>query len=122
MDAAEFVAAVRAQAYRKAVSRTQSLLDKPPGRRPDPNLVKLSAWFGQLAETDQQAALGVAELAARLAVFSLLAIMDGVRAIEDSEEKGTFELRFIKGDVNELVNDPHAEQLHDLFVGSLSDG
>jgi hypothetical protein len=119
MDAREFVEALLGQAYQPAIVGAQSLLLNPPGRRPAPELVKLSTWYNGLPDSDRLAATGVAELAARLAIFGVLAILDGVRAVESSEEKGAFELRYKKGDEDALLNDPRAEQLHDLFRAAL---
>jgi hypothetical protein len=48
------------------------------------------------------------------ALFGLLCVLDGVRAVEDGEIKGEFRLHYIKGGVA-VLNGPDAPFLHDLY-------
>ena len=48
------------------------------------------------------------------AVFGFLCVIDGVRAIDDSEKKGALELRYVN-DGSVLLNAPDGEMLHDLW-------
>jgi hypothetical protein len=50
------------------------------------------------------------------AVFGMLTVLDGVKAIREAgEETGTLELRYITQGRSILINDPTGEFLHDLF-------
>lgn len=48
------------------------------------------------------------------AIFDLFCILDGVEAIEDTKDKGTFELRFIKDGIEDVIS-PSDDFLHELF-------
>jgi len=52
---------------------------------------------------------------AKAAVFGFFCVLDGVRVVEDGEDKGEFELLFRKGEVATRLNDPEGELLHDLY-------
>jgi hypothetical protein len=54
-------------------------------------------------------------MASDTTMFSFLCVLDGVRAIEDTEEKGQLKLIFSKDGVEELLNNPDEEYLHDLI-------
>jgi hypothetical protein len=58
--------------------------------------------------------------AAESAVFGVMCVLDGVRAIESGSEKGDLELYYVKGDRKILLNDPQNEELHNLFQGMRS--
>ena len=64
---------------------------------------------------DQKMVAHVAELAASQALFGALAVLDGARPIEDAIDKGSFELRYVKGGASTVLNDPAGDYLHDLF-------
>jgi hypothetical protein len=49
------------------------------------------------------------------ATFGALTVLDGVRVIEDGADRGTLELRHIKGGESTLLNDPNGPVLHDLL-------
>jgi len=115
MNASEFVTAIRSEVQESATDETMSLLQRPPGRRPAPSLASLSQWFNALPEADQQRVREVAAMASHGAVFGFLAVLDGVRVIEDEPEKGTFELRYLKGEQVTLLNDPSRPPLHDIL-------
>lgn len=109
MNAEEFIDAVYLVVYESAVKGTMKQLAHPSGRRPRPDLVELSAWFNELSEADKKRVGDVARLAADHAVFGVLAVLDGVRVIDDG---GRTELYIRTGD-GTLLNDP--PELHDLF-------
>lgn len=52
---------------------------------------------------------------AEAAVFGFLCILDGVRVIESGPNQGELELYLVNGDKRVLLNDPHEEELHNLF-------
>ena len=61
----------------------------------------------------------ILQLAAHSAVFGVLCILDGSRAVESTSEKGRFELRFVKGTSVSVVSGSQApEPLHE-FLGPI---
>lgn len=115
MNASEFITAIRSEVQESATDETMSLLQRPPGRRPATLLASLSQWFNALSEADRQGVREVAAMASHAAVFGFLAVLDGVRVIEDGPDKGTFELRYVKGEGTTLLNDPARPPLHDIL-------
>jgi hypothetical protein len=115
MKAEDFVEAVRIAVYEDAVKGIIDYLRKPPGRRPDPQSVELSAWFNRLKSADRDALEKVADLAARQATYNFLLVLDGLVAIEDVGPKGELELIFRKGKTRLRLNDKSGEQLTALF-------
>lgn len=111
----EFINHVRQVVYDSAVRGTLSLVTNPPGRSPGQNLLALSKWFGGLPENEKQTFQRAISMAAHQATFGMLAVLDGVRQIEDSPVKGRLEPHYIKGDQRTILNAPNAEYLHDLF-------
>ena len=117
----QFITGIRKAVYEPTVDGIVSLLKKPPGRRASPNLVALSAWFNQLAPEDRERVRAAIQLAARQAVFGMLAVLDGVRSItETAGEAGSLELRSTNQSGTILLNDPAAVALHDLFAEQVS--
>ena len=99
-----------------AVAGTQAILQQPPGKRPATDLIKTAEWFRGLSIEDQEFARNIARLAVHQAVFGFLAVIDGVRLIDDKAPLGRFELRFIRGEDSFLINPTDGEELHDLLT------
>ena len=115
MTAIEFIKCIKQVVYDSSVNGCVSLLQKPPGRKPSEKLVELSRYVNQLSEYDKEMMYSIIKLASSQAIFGLLAVIDGVRQFEDSESKGSFDLRFNKDGNSVIINDPNEEYLHDLF-------
>jgi hypothetical protein len=115
MTPTEFVDAIRNVVLASAVKGTVSVLERPPGRRPREELVRASAWFHSLSESDKAMLRTALEIAAHGAVFGLFSVLDGVRAVEDGEEKGSFRLTHVRGDKETVINSPDGISLHDLL-------
>jgi hypothetical protein len=115
MTSEEFVRALKFGSSDSAADGTIKNLRQPPGRRPHAALVKLSSWFNQLSSEDQACVAQVARESAEAALFGVFCVLDGVRVIEDTPDKGDLELYFIKNGNRTLINDPRQEPLHDQF-------
>jgi hypothetical protein len=116
MTSEEFVRRIRLAVYEPAIEGCLSLLEKPPGRRPAESIVALSQWYNQLPPDDKERVRATIQMGVGKAVFGMLTVLDGVRAIREAgEETGTLELRYITGGRSILINDPTGEFLHDLF-------
>jgi hypothetical protein len=114
MNAVEFVAIVRRVVGNTAIRDTISSLEYPPGRRPAQDLVSQSNWFKALDKEQKAIVEGVIQSSVENAIFGFLSILDGVRVVEDTREKGSFELRFVKNGIDELIS-PSNDYLHELF-------
>lgn len=115
MKREEFVNAIKATVRDTAVTGSLALLNEPPGRKPHPELLGLSDWFKRLSDDDKKMLEMVLRLNADAAVFGFLAVLDGERAIEDTLEKGEFELFYVRDGEKIFLNDPTQEMLHDIF-------
>lgn len=115
MSPEEFVEAVRTQVRDAAASDVIRQLEKPSGRRPTEELRRLSEWFSRLSDADKEAVAGVARMASHHAVFGLLCVLDGVRAIEDKADKGTLRLTYSKDGETQLLSPSDSNLLHDLL-------
>lgn len=111
----EFVERIAEVVFSSTVKGCLTSLHSPPGRRPSPQLLELSQWFNKQSDADKNMVRDVIKLASRQSIFGMFAVLDGVRQVEDSENRGTLELRYLKNDFTILLNDPSAEQLHDIF-------
>lgn len=116
MNAEEFVAAIKMVVLDAAVRGVESSLLSPPGRQPAEGLVRASEWYLGLPDDSRSMVMDVARDAAHAAVFGLLAVLDGVRAIEGYGPKGSLRLAYVSPSGEESVlNDEAGEELHDLL-------
>ena len=115
MDSKQFVAALRIAVEKSAVEGIKDLLIKPPGRKTSAELLKRSEWYNKLSEEDKNMVMEIADESVKSCLFGFLCVLDGVRAIEDEENKGTLKLYFEKGANRLLINDPDQEYLHDMY-------
>ena len=115
MTSEEFVRAVKMQTSDAAARGTLQILKRPPGRKPSERLLRLSEWYKALKAEDQETLARLVKEAAEFAVFEFFCVVDGVSAIEDSQEKGDLELYFAKGGDSCRLNDPQQPELHNLF-------
>src|SRR2546427_7081956 len=114
MDAEEFVTALKLYVSDSEATNLAANLRQPPGRRPHATLVRLSTWFNQLVSEDQSFVTELIRAGAEGAIFGVLCVLDGVRAVEDGPEKGTFELYYVKNGERILLSPPN-DSFHDLF-------
>ncbi len=115
MNTKDFVEAVRAAVYNAATKGTVDVLERPPGRSPDAELVKLSEWYHHLISEDRENILRVADMAAKQATYNFLLILDGLLTVESVGSKGKLELSYNDGSARTRLNDESANQLSSLF-------
>jgi hypothetical protein len=115
MDQTTFVEIIREVVIEGAISSVEELITNPPGRPPQKEVLNLSNWFKALSVDDKKMVRNIIEHSANSAVFGFLCVLDGVRAIEDSEDKGKLLLYFEKKEVRVLLNDFDKEFLHDIY-------
>ena len=118
MTPEDFVKILRNRAMNAAVAGTAALLESPPGRKPSHELVEVSEWYHKLTEQDRTILMRVLRMTSYQAVFGVLAILDGVRTVNDGYDEGTFRLSFRMGDREWNLTASERGFLHDL----ISDG
>jgi hypothetical protein len=92
-----------------------SVVASGPARRGDVLAsvpLPLHDWFTDLAGDDQRFVLEVARDAAHAAVFGLLCVLDGVRAIDDPPHE-QLRLVSVTPDGTETILNPEGSDLHD---------
>lgn len=107
----DFITAIEEVVSSAAINDTISNLSSPPGRKPPEALIQQSLWFNALSDSDKNMLKAIVASAVNESVFGFLCVLDGVRAISDTEESNNLSL--IHGDT--LLNDPALESLHDLY-------
>lgn len=121
MDKREFVKAITENVRDSALLGTIKNLSKPAGRRPPKEIAMLSQWFNELGESDKDMVKKVITKSIDQSVFGFLAVLDGVRAIEPSLDKGKFELYYSNDNSKQLLNNEQEEYLHDIYNRLISD-
>ncbi|KPZ67140.1 hypothetical protein AN944_04184 [Shewanella sp. P1-14-1] len=111
MDKSEFVGLIKQVVSETAVDGIVDNLQKPPGRRPHAEMVKRSAWFNSLSETDKDMLRSIVTEAVDESVFGFLCVLDGVRAISEQGENNDLHLTHR----STKLNDDKGEMLHDLY-------
>ena len=114
MDTEEFVRGIKASCSDTLAESEIKSFKNPPGRRPNTRLLRLFKWFQQLNPGDQAMLAEAMKVTAEDAIFGFFCVLDGVRVIENGEDKGNFELFYVKGDERVLLN-PSGDDLHDIF-------
>jgi hypothetical protein len=106
VDADDFIEGVRVQPYQAAIDAAMSQLARPIGSRAD--RVELAAWFNRLAAEDKDRVAGVVRLAADGAVFHMMAVLDGVKVIDNEHTE-----LYLRTGSGTLLNE--GQNLHELF-------
>lgn len=114
MDSEKFVSIIREVVRNSAIEDTIENIKDPPGRRVSESELVRSNWFNALSDKDQDSVRSVVEDAVDEAIFGMLSVLDGTRAIEDGDDKGTLTLVY-ENKRKVLLNDPETIGLHDLY-------
>lgn len=115
MDVSQFVEAIKSSVERPALDDCLKQYATPSGRRPSEDIVQLSEWFNSLSDTDRSMLQKALRDVVHSSIFGLLCVLDGVRAIEDPQDRGDLELWHVKNGVRTLINDPNKNTLHDEY-------
>jgi hypothetical protein len=114
MDAEEFIDAIKSWVRNQAIKDVIHQLVSPSGRLVPENVKRRAEWYRNLNDSDREMLREVVAEATDSAIFGLLCMIDGVRVIENTYEKGKFELYFVK-EGKKLLNSPDIDFLHDLY-------
>ncbi|MHC2621293.1 hypothetical protein ACVIW2_003325 [Bradyrhizobium huanghuaihaiense] len=112
MNSQEFVEAIKRYVGDAAIEDTVALLKNPPGRNVPREQRVRSEWYKSLRAGDADNVNGVIATAVHQTLFGLLAVLDGVRSVDN--EGGRFELTYV-GSTRVVLNDQQAISLHDLL-------
>lgn len=110
----EFVAAVRASVYQLSVRSVMDGLRSPPGRSPAADLLNVSRWFARLDPSDRARIEWIVEETARVSVFGMLALLDGVRS-HSSDPESALELSEVRPGGRTVICPTEGAYLHDRF-------
>lgn len=114
MNANNFVDVLKVVVKDSSIEGTISILESPPGRRPLKELIDLSNFYNGLTEDNKKLINQIIECAVDNTLFGMLCVIDGVRAIENSDDKGELILTYKKGDsLSNILNKD--KDLHDLY-------
>ena len=112
MSPDEFVSALVLTVFDSTVQGVVSALESPPGRSPHVRTVAFHEWFVRLPARDQRFVVEVVRDATHGALFGMLCVLDGVRAI-DSPPHADLALTAIDGHGSRILNE--RGDLHDLL-------
>jgi hypothetical protein len=116
----DFISVIVKCVHEAAVNDTISVLaEGPSGRKPPALLVELSAWFNELPKADRERLHQVVEQAVHSALFGVFCVVDGVRPIDNSDEKTKFQLLASRQGESKLLNTEDGEYLHDTYHGKV---
>ena len=114
MNSEQFILIIRKVVREAAIEDTITNIEDPPGRRVSEAEQLRSDWFSGLSDQERSMVESIVTEAVDGTLFGLFSVIDGVRAIEDVENKGRLVLIY-KGQNEELLNDPDKIGLHDLY-------
>lgn len=114
MTTEEFVLQLREVVARVSANTIMENLRNPPGRRPEPRVLARAEWFSRLGDSDRAMIEAVVRESVDEAIFGLLCVLDGVRAV-DPDGRGVLELLYVDEDERSRLNDPDGELLHDIY-------
>ena len=115
MNKEQFVDAIKIAVGQATENDIKSTLEKPIGRNPDERQVELSNWYKNLSALDKDNLHKVIKQTVDTCLFGTLCVIDGVRAIENSSDKGELNLEYRKGSNVTTLNDPKGMYLHDIY-------
>lgn len=113
---AEFASALKNVAFDSTVRDVVALLsDGAPGGGPHPRAAAMSAWYGSLSDADRVMVLEVIREGAHAAVFGVLCVLDGARAIDESPHADLVLTASKDGELTVLASPDADVELHDCF-------
>lgn len=114
MNSEQFIEIIKKVVRESSIEDTIENLEDPPGRKVSDAEQNRSNWFNELSDSERSNVESIVADAVDEALFGILSVIDGARAIEDGENKGKLELIY-NGFAKNLLNDPNKIGLHDLY-------
>jgi hypothetical protein len=100
--------------YGDRLPSTISNLETPPGRKIDKEKKIRSNWFNSLDKTTKELVRDIITSSVDEALFGFLAVIDGVRKIDDGSSTCRLILTYSSNE-NVILNEPSEADLHDLY-------
>ena len=119
MKSEAFIKSIKTNVHDSSVSGVVETLTHPSGRKPPKRVAELSAWFCSLSASDRARVEQVIQFAVHSSIFGLLAVVDGVRAVEGGHADGSFELSYRRGDKHDILTGASQEMLHDIYQSEI---
>lgn len=119
MDSTSFISAIDLTVVNAAVEDVISVLESPPGRKPEDGLAKISAFYRRLNPEEKALVENIVRFSVKESTFGFLCVLDGVRAIENEPDKGELVLTY-KAGTSTRING--SMDLHDIFNARCSNG
>jgi hypothetical protein len=113
MDSQRFIDVVKQVVRDETITGMISLLQNPVGRKTIQETKDIVEWYRSLDEAERRLLLKVITKSVDIALFGILCVIDGVRAIEDGPNKGQIELRYVKDGKVTMLN--LNTSLHELY-------
>ena len=117
LNSESFIQAIKAYVREVAVENTVNAVANPPGRRPSKESREIADWYSGLPAHQKEIIGQIIREAVDDALFGLLCVLDGVRAIEDTHSSGWLELHYVSETGRTLLNNPRTDYLHDIYNG-----
>jgi len=111
----QFVRALKATVHDSAIHNALDQLERPSGRKPAQRVVELSQWYHSLSQHDRSQLRQVVSLAVHRAVFGVLSVLDGVRALDSGAAEARLELHAAESTQRTRLNGSSGPMLHDLY-------
>jgi hypothetical protein len=115
MNQEEFIEAIKISVEKSSLKIMETFLTKPLGRNPAKRLINLSNWYNNLSNEDQSMVINTVKESVGACVFQFLCVLDGVKIIENGEDKGRLVLYYQKNNVITELNGPNQEFLHEIY-------
>lgn len=116
MSPKKFITLIKTAVSDAAIEDTVSILVSPPGKKPAPRLVEISSFYNQQSAEGKACIEKIITESVEQAVFGFLCVLDGVRSIEESKDKGVLSLSHEGRQATKLNTDGN---LHDLYSQQL---
>ncbi len=115
MDAETFVDSMKKYVCESAKQGVLQNLVNPSGTLPSNDDMRLAEGYNNLPDGHQRMVDIIVNAAVEHSIFGFLCVLDGVRPIEGTEQRGRLELYHVTGSRRTLLNNPEQEYLHDIF-------
>jgi hypothetical protein len=115
MDDQEFLNMVKVYVQEQTVDNLIQTFTAPPGRRPREMLTKVSEWRDHLTVDEQKLFNEVVEESVRATLFSLFAVVDGARVVDNGIAKFIIATQSFQGQ-RVPINDTEDTDLHGYFA------
>lgn len=114
MNSEDFIAVIKHIVRDAAIEDTIDNLEQPPGRKVSDKDKELSDWFNSLSTDDKDMVNHVIAKSIDHSLFGLFCVIDGVRAIENGNNKGKLKLIYDSKE-QVVLNDGDKIGLHELY-------